>query len=484
MKTAAELLQIFESGLIHARKIDIGFYYFLASWDALLRGDLLSAAKFNEIASKAVTEVNTHFPIAAVRYWEAQVLFELGKHTETEAQLHLSRELGRHIKSKQIEYWYLLANAQFALGIRAAKPDTTGGENGQSSLTVMQSRSKESQKRGLDALRKAMELGREQGYVNMFGWRSDIMPRLCVEALEAGIEVAYVQDLIRKRQIIPDVPPLECENWPWPLRIFTLGQFVLLKEGELIRFSGKVQHKPMELLKALVSFGGREVSEDQLVDVLWPDAEGDMAHQSFDTTLYHLRRLIGNDMAIQLHGGLLTLDDRYCCVDTWAFERVFERFEVSFKKIGASEKGETPGTPFTDTSILRENLSQTEATRLAGKAISIYKGAFLPADTRYLWTMSFRERLRNKFIRVALVFGDYLGQTGQWQMAAGHYQKVIEIDDLVEEFYQRLMVCHHHLGQKAEVVKAYNRCRTMLSAALGITPSPNTETIYNNLARK
>ena len=384
MKTAAELLQKFESGLIHARKIDIGFYHFLASWNALLRGDLLSAAKFNEIALKAVMEVNTHFPIASVRYWEAQVLFELGKHTEAEAQLHLCRELGRHIKSKQIEYWYLLADAQFALGIRAAKPDTKGGENGQSSLTAIESRSKESEKRGLDALRKAMKLGREQSYVNMFGWRSDIMPRLCVEALEAGIEVAYVQDLIRKRQIIPDVPPLECENWPWPLRIFTLGQFVLLKEGEPIRFSGKVQHKPMELLKAIILFGGREVSEDLLVDVLWPDAEGDMAHQSFDTTLYRLRRLIGNDMAIQLHGGSLTLDDRYCCVDTWIFERVFERFEVSFKKIGASEKGETLGTSFTDTSILRGNPSQTEAMRLAGKAISIYKGAFLPSDTRYL----------------------------------------------------------------------------------------------------
>jgi len=98
--------------------------------------------------------------------------------------------------------------------------------------------------------------------------------------------------------------------------------------------------------------------------------------------------------------------------------------------------------------------------------------------------MSFRERLRNKFVRVAIVFGDYLEQTGQLQMAAEHYQKVVEIDDLVEEFYQRLMVCCHHLGQKAEAVKVYNRCRTMLSTALGITPSPNTETIYNDLVRK
>ncbi|MEK7699811.1 MAG: hypothetical protein AAB332_05350, partial [Planctomycetota bacterium] len=44
------------------------------------------------------------------------------------------------------------------------------------------------------------------------------MARLCVEALEAGIETEYVRNLIRKRDLIPDSPPLGCENWPWPLK--------------------------------------------------------------------------------------------------------------------------------------------------------------------------------------------------------------------------------------------------------------------------
>ena len=145
-------------------------------------------------------------------------------------------------------------------------------------------------------------MGGEHSIVNCFGWRPDVMPRLCVHALDAWIEVPYVQRLIRTRHLVPDTLPLACENWPWPLRICTLGRFAILRDEAPIHFGGKVQHKPMELLKAIISFGGKDVPKDTVVDILWPHAEGDMARQSFDTTLHRLRRLIGNDKAISLQG--------------------------------------------------------------------------------------------------------------------------------------------------------------------------------------
>ena len=96
-------------------------------------------------------------------------------------------------------------------------------------------------------------------------------------------------------------PSQHLENWPWPLKINTLGQFAMERDGEAVRFSGKVQQKPLLLLKALIAFGGREVKEEQLCDALWPDAEGDLAHRSFETTLYRLRLLLGKE-AIAVQG--------------------------------------------------------------------------------------------------------------------------------------------------------------------------------------
>jgi len=55
------------------------------------------------------------------------------------------------------------------------------------------------------------------------------------------------------------------------------------------------------------------------------------------------------------------------------------------------------------------------------------------------------------------------------------------VDGLAEEFYQHLMVCHQELGQRAEAVSTYNRCRTLLLSSLGIPPSRKTEDLYQSI---
>src|SRR5207244_178922 len=72
---------------------------------------------------------------------------------------------------------------------------------------------------------------------------------------------------------------------------------------------------------ALGAFGGRDVSESQLTETLWPDAEGDAAHEACAITLHRLRKLLGHDQAISLQRNHFSLDPCYVWVDVWAFER-------------------------------------------------------------------------------------------------------------------------------------------------------------------
>ncbi len=159
-------------------------------------------------------------------------------------------------------------------------------------------------------------------------WLPKMMTRLCMQALQTEIEVPYVQRLIRQRALIPDQPPWHLAHWPWPLKISMLGDFRLEKDGQPLRFSGKVRQRPLTLLKALIAFGGRGVYEEQLTDVLWPDAEGSVGHQSFATTLHRLRQLLGHEQAVLLQGGQVSVDPRYCWIDTWVFEHLLEQAGV------------------------------------------------------------------------------------------------------------------------------------------------------------
>ena len=98
------------------------------------------------------------------------------------------------------------------------------------------------------------------------------------------------------------------------------------------KHAGKAQRRPLDLLRMLIAYGGREVTEERITEALWPRIDGDSAHRSFTTTLHRLRKLLGEDLAVHFSEGKLSLDGRYVWVDTWAFEQVTARIEQMLRR--------------------------------------------------------------------------------------------------------------------------------------------------------
>lgn len=258
---------------------------------------------------------------------------------------------------------------------------------------------------------------------------------------------------------VKNSPELTFEHPARPLKIYTLGRFGLVGADEPIHFSGKVPRKPLELLKALVAFGGRGVSEELLIDHLWQGAESGSAINSFSVALHRLRRLLGGNNFILRQNGQVTLDPEFCWVDAWTFER------LSKQAVSAMNEGDT----------------DTEAAlQMAQQAIAHYTGPFLPADSDRQWSISMRERLRGKMRTLILTVGQHWEAASDWQTAIAIYQKGLETDDLYDEFYQRQMICHCLLGNYGEIASVYKRCRITL-AKLGIKPSPQTTSVYESV---
>jgi hypothetical protein len=218
-------------------------------------------------------------------------------------------------------------------------------------------------------LQSAMRLGRKHGYAHFPYFPPRVIARLCFVALEAGIETAYVQALIERNQLTPDPAWRQSECWPWPIRIYTLGRFSVVMQGQALRFVGKAQKKPLELLKALIAFGGRDVSEARLADALWPEADGDAAAQALATTLFRLRKLLGEHV-IRRQESRLTLDPAFCWVDCWAFER-----------LSSDESGDA-------------------SSRLA-KLRKLHQGPFLDGSEDAPWAQTMRQRLHARFAQLA-----------------------------------------------------------------------------------
>ncbi|MBI3569732.1 MAG: hypothetical protein HY082_01315 [Gammaproteobacteria bacterium] len=263
-------------------------------------------------------------------------------------------------------------------------------------------------------------------------------------------------------QQLPLSAPALDEHRNYPLQIYTLGRFSVSRGIEPIRFAKKAQHRPLELLKVLVALGGREVATDQLAMAMWPESEGDVAYNAFEITLHRLRKLIGIEKALVLSNGLLSLNNQFCWVDVWLLEQVMGRAEALLNS----------AQPDLD-----------ELTDLSSRVLAIYHGHFLGRETPEPWSISLRERLRSKFLRHLIDVARHWERIGRHGTAIQCYQKGLEIDDLAEIFYQRLMVCYQQLGRRSEALAVYRRCRATLSLILSISPSPATEAIHRRLTQ-
>ncbi|UCF30846.1 MAG: hypothetical protein JSV26_12535 [bacterium] len=303
-------------------------------------------------------------------------------------------------------------------------------------------------------LRKCFSLARENGLFNAPLWRPAVMSRLCSAALHDGVETDHVVEVIRRRRLVPPGSYPEMEWWPWPLRVYTLGRFDMVRDGEPLTFTGKVQKRPLDLLKALIAMGGQKVSIERMAEALWPDSRGDTAHGNLETALYRLRKLLDIEDIIELKGGKLTLNPGLCWVDVWSFETVPSPYRVT------PDDRHNPTVP---------------------AALALFRGVFLPDDEAEAWTIATRERTLDKYLKLVDDFGTCLEEKGDHERAIDCYRKALDLYPASQNVWHRLLACYERTGRRSEGIETYRRCRKILSTVYGIEPEQRIKTLYTKL---
>jgi len=276
------------------------------------------------------------------------------------------------------------------------------------------------------------------------------------EALRRGIETDFVTRAIRLRRLAPPDPA--DERWPWMLRVRVLGGFAIERDGVDLGGARKAQKKPEELLKAVITAGG-DADVEQIVLDLWPDEEAKDPRASFDMALTRLRKIIGVDGALVLADGRLALDGRVVWCDAQAFETLRLRLH-----------GELAGMSAIETVV-----------PLVERLAALHRGPLFGSGTAAPWMLAPRERLAMAWERAVQEAGAWLESRSEWRVAIALYERGVAQQMLAEPIYRGLMRCHLALGERAEALIVYRRCRDLLSRVLGVLPSAETNRIYERL---
>jgi len=435
----AELLRL-EADAAEPRRGDRALLHYLRGWLVTLEGDQDGSLRDARAAVALAAETGLPWLECLSRSALGRCLAEAGDRRASEVQLRAAQAIAESQRSPLLAFCAQLAAAEAALPAR-------------------------DEAAVLAALRTAFALGREHGFRHAPWWRQREMAELCAFAIQHGIEPEYARGLVRERRLVPRAAPLRVARWPWPFRLSTLGHFALLRADAPVEFSGKGPGRPMELLKVLVALGGQNVRADQLGDALWPHVDADYAHKSFTATLHRLRRLLGDDDALLLRDGRLSLGAGMVWVDAWALESVMAEFDEVLR--GAPGEGRIAALQ-----------------RLVNEAFSLYRGPFLPDESEQPGYLAYREQTRSRLLRGLTRVARACEEAGRPAVGADCYQRLIDADPLYEAPYRYLMLCYQRAGDLPEARAAYERLRTILSTKLKVMPSAESQAVYADLQGK
>ncbi|MBL1320926.1 MAG: hypothetical protein COA63_007685 [Methylophaga sp.] len=398
-------------------------YHYVQSWYYFLQGDLGNAKYHGELSVKIAETAGMPYFHLLHCLGLSDIYFSLGEYDASSNMIAMGRNIAEEINAVLLIYSALLLEAKFSFAQKKYQL-------------------------GIELLEKALIIGRERAYIKTSFVSNKEMAQLCVEALHANIEVDYIQMVIQKLGLTLPEEASGIENWPWPVKISCLGKgFEIIKDNELIPTSRKAQKKPLEIIKVLIALGGDNIPESKVVEMIWPESDGDAGHQSIATTLHRLRKIVGEDI-IELKDGRLSLNKNKVWVDAWEFDKQCDSKQID-----------------------------TNST-LLDKSIALYKGLFLAGETDLYWSLTLRDKLHQQYIKLIKQKGHQLEQDNEWHQACELYQQGLEIDDVTEQFYQRLMYCYIHMERAGEAVKTYRQCFQVLNKKLGIEPSKITKDLY------
>jgi DNA-binding SARP family transcriptional activator len=406
-----------------AQPLSAALYHVAKVFAALAREDARAAARHARISLVHATRLGGGFVNVAWRAHGSAALAMAGDHAEAERWIDegLRWASGSWLECYQTN---LLMSRAYSLLLR--------GERSAAHAVMA----------------RMLELARENDwwtYLRIVPNVKDIVVR---EAVAASIDPPFCKRLVRELRVSPGSEPPE--QWPWEVRLYALGPFLVERHGAPLAFGRKAQKRPLALLKALVALGPEGVDAGRLASALWPDAEADDAADSLNMAVHRLRNLIGEE-TVSVRDGKISLNSQLVWTDTGALVRVLDAIEDS-EAASAEQQVQT--------------LEQ------------LYRGHFLEHEPQESWLLPLQQRLRGRIHRAILSLGRRLEEGRAWEQAVALYERGIDLDPLAERLYARLMHCHLESGRASAATAAYRRCCEMLSKMAGTAPSTETQAIH------
>jgi non-specific serine/threonine protein kinase len=245
-----------------------------------------------------------------------------------------------------------------------------------------------------------------------------------------------------------------------------LGRFQVWRGESVLQPRDWIDRKVPALFKLLVSERGRVYSQDELLELLWPEMSPEQGIKNLRVRVSQLRNLLGPKRKHGKNSGyILTTKEGYC-----------------FNAQAACGL---------DTEAMRQHVQAAQASEAAGRwpealenyqqAVTLYRGDYLAEDPYEEWTLVPRERWRELYLLALSHLAECEARLGQYSRAIQHCRRLLELAPCRESFSRQKMLYHHLIGERSEALQTYHACVQRLKDELEVEPSPETRELHRQI---
>lgn len=248
------------------------------------------------------------------------------------------------------------------------------------------------------------------------------------------------------------------------LRIYLTGEVQVENDDRLLRESQLGGPQGRFVFTYLVTERKQAVTQSDLAEALWPESLPASWTLALSAIVSRLRSRLGG---VGLPRARI-IGNAFGCYQFTPPGETWVDVEAALAGLDAAEGA-----------LANENPQAAYGPSLI--ATTILRRPFLLGHEGS-WVDGRRAALTSSLVRALDCRAEALAANNELFLALAHAREAVRLEPYRESGYRRLMRLLVANGDRAEAVRAYQRCRDLLDKELGVPPSAETELLYRELA--
>jgi DNA-binding SARP family transcriptional activator len=238
------------------------------------------------------------------------------------------------------------------------------------------------------------------------------------------------------------------------------GEFSISYGENKITEANNRKKKVWSLLQYLIAFRSRDISQEELIEMLWPDDNVEDPANTLKTLMYRVREVLKTVGIEDVKKVILAKGGTYAWnielpfhIDVDDFESLLE--EAATKGISPSEK-------------LEKLLAATE----------IYKGDYLIKDALASWIVPISTYYRSQYLKVVSEICEILAEQKRYDEMVTICQKAVVIDPYEEFLHYSLLSALIKSNKQQQALSYYYYVKDLFYSKFGINLSDEFKALY------